>query len=105
MVVQVLTCVLRLYAANGDAQSYPVRCFDFDVPPEVVAEYLYVEPEPEVAVPPPTARAPSPVQQTPPTPVVVTSVPTPVRRDPKEIAETFIRLTKLTRMPTIGMTH
>jgi hypothetical protein len=109
-----LTCIIRVYrqqpssvdggAPNGNHQNIPVRCFDFDVPPDVVAEYFYVEPPPEEVAPPPIDRnkisALMASLQT--QPVAPVTQPTVVRRDAKEIAETFNRLTKPTRTPNVG---
>lgn len=111
--MQVLTCVLRLHpytsgAIGDDRTNYAVRCFDFDIPQEVVADYFYVEPEPEVVAPPngnvrDSLAAMMASLQTQPVAAPVVQPPV-VRRDPKEVAEIFNRLTKATRMPTLGRT-
>jgi hypothetical protein len=110
----VLTCVIRVSrqqpssvdggTADDTHHKIPVRCFDFDIPPNVVADYFYVEPPPEEVAPPPVERSKiaalmASLQTQPAAPV---SQPTVVRRDAKEIAETFNRLTKPTRAPAVG---
>jgi len=106
--MQVLTGIIRVYqhisSSDVTQSSQPIRFFDFDVPLDAVAEYLYVEPEPEVLNPMPTNRDKLATLMTSlqTQPIVTVNVPTLVRRDPKEVAETFNRLTKSTRLPAIG---
>jgi hypothetical protein len=114
---KVLTCILRLYPTDGacsapsDARSNyaAVRCFDFDIPPEIVAEYFFVPPAPSPAPAEPEAAvddadaAHARSRSTGRLPGGGTPMPFlgTGRRDAREIAETVNRLTKPTRAPTI----
>ena len=94
----ILTGFLKCYVTDSSGDKRCVRSFDFDVGPETVAAYHYVEPEPEPEPEEPEIIEPVIVRpQTPPPPP-----PQEVSRapPPKPVSNaSFSRLTKPTKPP------
>jgi len=101
-----------VYKTTADKSlDHVVRCFNIDIPPEVVAAYFYVPPPPPSPTPevsraqplsPLTALLLGATSQPEPETKTAKMLPAPSCRDPRDVAETINRLTRSTRPRTVG---